>query len=134
MSQENVEVVRGVYRAWDDGDLDALLATCDPDVELLTSGSFPDLAAVYRGHAGMRTFWDSMRAPWESFRLDPERIVEGEACAVVAVHFRARGKGSGVTADLQQGHALRFNNRRLIIKVSTHRSFEEALEAVGLSE
>ena len=128
-----MELVRAAYRVWDDGDLDARLAMCDPEVELLTSGSFPDLAPVYRGHAGMRTFWDSLRAPWESFRLRPERIVVGEGCAVVAVRFRVRGMGSGVTTDLEQGHALRFNDRR-VTRVSTHRSFEEALEAAGMSE
>jgi hypothetical protein len=35
------------------------------------------------------------RVPWESFRLEPERIVEGEDRAVVAVRFRAQGKDSG---------------------------------------
>ena len=133
MSRENAEVVRAYYQAWADDDLDAWLAACDPNVELLTSGAFPDLAPVYRGHHGLRTFWDAMWAPWESFRVDSERIVEGEDCAVVAVRFRARGKGSGVTTDLRQGHALRFKNRR-VVKVSFRRSFEEALEAAGLSE
>ena len=133
MSQENVEAVRSVYSAWSDGDLDALLAVCDPGVELLTSGAFPDLAPVYRGHDGIRAFWQSMRVPWESFHLDPERMVEGEDCAVVAVRFRAQGKDSGVATELRQGHALRLKDGR-VLKASTHLSFDEALEAVGLSE
>ena len=54
MSEENVEIVRSVYSAWSDGDLDAFLAVCDARVELLTSGAFPDLAPVYRGHDGLR--------------------------------------------------------------------------------
>ena len=103
MSQENVEAVRLVYSAWSDGDLDALLAVCDPGVELLTSGAFPDLVPVYRGHDGIRAFWQSMRVPWESFHLDPERMVEGEDCAVVAVRFRAQGKDSGVATELRTG-------------------------------
>ena len=133
MSQEKMEIVRVGYSAWSDGDLDALLAVCDAGVELRTSGAFPDLAPVYRGHDGMRTFWQSIRLPWELFHLDPERIVEGEDCAAVAVHFRAQGKGSGVATELRQGHAVRLKDGRLF-KVSTHMSFDEALKAVGLSE
>ena len=133
MSQENVKTVRLVYSAWSDGDLDALLAVCDARVELVPSGAFPDLAPVYRGHDGMRAFWQAMRDPWESFHLDPERIVEGPDCAVVVVRFRAQGKGSGVATELRQGHALRLKDGRLF-KVSTHMSFDEALEAVGLTE
>ncbi len=131
MSQESK--IRAVYKAWSDGDLDALLETLDPEIELLTSGSFPDLAPVYRGYDGMRNFWDAIRIPWERFQLDVERIVEGQDCAAVAVHFRVRGKGSGVSTDLQQGHALWFRRGRAG-KVSTHQSFEQALRAVRLSE
>jgi hypothetical protein len=50
----------------------------------------------------------------------------------VAVRFRAQGEGSGVTAELRQGHALRLKDGR-VFKASTHMSFDEALEAVGLS-
>jgi ketosteroid isomerase-like protein len=134
MSEENVEVIRKIYAAWRDGDLRALLETSDPaEVELRTSGAFPDLAPVYRGHRGVSEFWEAMRAPWEWFHLDVTRIVEGEDCAAFVVTFRARGKDSGVITDLVQGHAMRFGDGRALM-VSTHRSFEEALEAVGLRE
>jgi hypothetical protein len=66
-------------------------------------------------------------------RLEVERIVESDELAAVAIRFRAQGKGSGVLTDLRQGHALRFEDGR-VVKVSAHASFEEALEAVGLSE
>ena len=131
MSQENV--IRAMYEAWCKNDLASLLETLDPQVELLTSGAFPDLEPTYRGHDGMRSFWDAMRAPWEWFQLHPERIVEEKDRAAVVVRFRARGQGSGVMTDLRQGHAAWFKNGR-IVKASTHTSFEQALEAVGLSE
>jgi len=133
MSQENVEIVRRMYAAWGARDLDALLEVTDPESEFRTSGSFPDLEPIYRGHQGMRSFWEAMLVPWESFRIDLERIVEGHDCAAVAIRFRARGKGSGVPTDLRQGHAIRFKNAR-IVKLSAHKSFESALEAAGLSE
>jgi hypothetical protein len=81
----------------------------------------------------MRSFWEAMLVPWTSFRLDVERIVEGDEGAAVAVHFRAQGKGSGALTDLRQGHALRFADGQ-VVKVSAHASFDEALEAAGLGE
>jgi len=133
MSEENVKVIRAGYAAWAKRDLDTWLETLHPEVEFQTSGLFPDLAPIYRGHRGMRSFWETMLAPWESFRLEVGRIVEGDECAAVALRFRARGKGSGVLTDLRQGHALRFADGR-IVKVSAHPSFEDALEAAGLRE
>src|SRR5215208_8349144 len=114
MSQENVEVIRAGYAAWAKRDLNAWLETLHPEVEFQTSGLFPDLAPIYRGHRGMRSFWESMLAPWESFRLDVERIVEDDECAAVAIRFRAQGRGSGVHTDLRQGHALRFEVARIV--------------------
>ena len=133
MSQENVEVIRAGYPAWGSRDLDSWLRTLHPTVEFQTSGAFPDLAPIYRGHQGMRSFWEAMLVPLESFRLDVERVVEGDECAAVALRFRARGKGSGALTDLRQGHALRFEDGR-VVKVSAHASFEQALEAAGLRE
>ena len=131
MSQENVELIHKVYAAWREDDLRALLQVSDPEVELRTSGAFPDLAAVYHGHRGLTEFWKAMREPWEWFHLDVTHIVEGEDCAAFVVTFRARGKDSGAITELVQGHAMRFEDGRALM-VSTHRSFEEALEAVGL--
>jgi ketosteroid isomerase-like protein len=128
-SQENA--IRAGYGALSAGDVDAWLETLDPEIELRTSGAFPDIAPIYRGYDGMRKFWDEIRAPWEWFHLDPERILEGEGCAAVAVRFRVRGAGSGVVTELNQGHALWLKDGRTV-RVSTHRSFEEALAAVGL--
>jgi len=133
MSRENVDVVRKVYAAWTEGNLDALLQVCDPEVELLTSGSFPDLAPSYRGHRGVEEFWEATRAPWDWFQPDVKRMVEGENCAAVAVTVRARGKDSGVNTDMEQNHAMRFRDGRAVM-VSFHASFEHALEAVGLRE
>ena len=125
------EVIRAGYRLLSDGDVDAWLETLDPAIELRTSGAFPDFAPSYRGYEGMRKFWDEIRTPWEWFHLDPERIVEGEDRAAVAVHFSVRGAGSGAVTELRQGHALWFKDGRTV-KVSTHASFEQALEALGL--
>ena len=133
MSEENVESVRALYAAWSDHDLDGVLEVYHPEVEFRTSGSFPDLEPRYRGHSGVRSFWDAMLAPWDSFQIDVERIVEGDACAAVAIRFRARGKVSGALTDLRQGHVLGFKDGR-VAKVSFHNSFEEALEATGLSQ
>jgi ketosteroid isomerase-like protein len=133
MSEENAEIVRALYAAWTDHDLDAALEACHPEVELRTSGAFPDLEPSYSGHSGVRLFWDATLAPWDSFHVDVERVVEGDECAAVAIRLRVRGKASGALTDQRQGHVLRFKEGR-VAKASLHRSFDEALEAAGLSE
>ena len=59
MSQENVEIVRRVYRAFNDRDLDAWVALHTEDVEWRLIGGFADmLGTEFIGHEGLRRFFD----------------------------------------------------------------------------
>jgi SnoaL-like domain len=65
MSEENVELVRQAYEAWNRGDLEWLLDHLDPDGEFRTEQRFPDTEAIYRGREGFTQFWNTFRDPWE---------------------------------------------------------------------
>jgi ketosteroid isomerase-like protein len=52
MSQENIEVVRSAFAAWNRGDLDAWLETFHPRAEWRTSGAFPGFKPAYYGDDG----------------------------------------------------------------------------------
>jgi ketosteroid isomerase-like protein len=54
MSQENVEVVRRTYAAFNDGDLETVLAIFDPDIEWNASDVFFDQPRTYRGRRTWR--------------------------------------------------------------------------------
>ncbi len=59
MSEENVELVRHAYEAWNRGDLEWLLNHTTPASEFRTAPLFPDAEALYQGQEGF-TFadWD----------------------------------------------------------------------------
>jgi hypothetical protein len=42
MSRENAEIVRAAFEAWMRGDLDAMLANADPDIEWYVLPDAPD--------------------------------------------------------------------------------------------
>jgi ketosteroid isomerase-like protein len=67
MSQEHVDVVRRNLAAWHDGDLDAWLATGHPEVEGISeiARRVEDLERVYRGHDGLRRYWDDWHSVWD---------------------------------------------------------------------
>jgi ketosteroid isomerase-like protein len=49
MSQENVEIVRRGYEAFNKGDLEGMVASFAPDFEYVASGAIPDADGIYRG-------------------------------------------------------------------------------------
>jgi uncharacterized protein len=61
--QENVEIVRRGYEAFNRGDIDGVVGLLAPDFEYVASGLVPGVGGVYRGAEGLRgfaeTFWAS---------------------------------------------------------------------------
>lgn len=125
----NSELLRAGYEAWNRDDCDAWLALLDPDVEISTSGLFPDLALFYRGHRRAAKFWRQLREPWEVFSIDIEGMDEEDDCVTAAIRFRAQGVDSGVEVDMQFGHAIRVRDG-VATDFVTRRTPEEALEAL----
>jgi ketosteroid isomerase-like protein len=127
--EKNSELLLAGYEAWNQGDCDAWLELLHPEVEIHTSGVFPDFAPVYRGHEPAARFWRQLREPFESFRIDVEQVEEATDGAVAAIRFRARGVDSGVDVDMRFGMAMRVQDG-LAIQLVNRRTVEEARQAL----
>jgi len=90
---EPIDVVRRMFKAVEDRDLEGLLSCYDQKVEINEAGSLP-YGGVYRGQDGAREHSARFRGAWGAFqgpdqrRLDPV-FLEGEG-GRVAVLFRHR--------------------------------------------
>jgi ketosteroid isomerase-like protein len=107
VTSTNTELLLTAYQAWNRDDCNAWLELLDPEIEIHTSGVFPDLAPVYRGHERARKFWHQMREPWENFRIDVEDIEEAGDVVAAGIRFRATGVDSGVDVDMRFGNGIR---------------------------
>jgi ketosteroid isomerase-like protein len=125
-------VVRAAYAAWNRGDLDAVLESMHPDIEVTQDSRIPG-AITAAGKSAARAWLESFDETWEHFELALEEIVEaGEAVAVVAL-ISARGKASGVSVEQRVGHVLTMRDGQTI-RWQSYMTPEEALEAVGLPD
>jgi ketosteroid isomerase-like protein len=132
MSQEDLELARAGYEAWSRGDLEAMLTTLDKDVEFWSSGLFPGLEPVYRGHEGMRKYWEDFRGPWKSLRIAISHFHQRGDQIVALGRFEAVGR-DGLTVHREAANVLTLRNG-LAIRITAHSSWKAALEAAGLSE
>lgn len=130
MSRENVERVQRGYSAWNLGDMDAMLALMGPDFEYLTSGLFPGIAAVYRGHQGWRDFWRDFRETWEMLRIELDEARDAGEEVVTLFTFHARGR-DGLEVRRQFGNVWTFRDG-LVVRIQAYADWSEALEAAGL--
>src|SRR5437867_3879562 len=70
MSQENVEVVRASFEAWNAGDMDAFRELYDPGVILRTVEGWPEPGPYVGREAVMRLF-EQNRVTWDANAVEP---------------------------------------------------------------
>jgi ketosteroid isomerase-like protein len=131
MSHENVDVVRSTFEAFQRRDLDAFLGCFDSDVEYRSL--VLEVEGTYRGHEGMRRWWDSLLAVFPDW--NPQVVASRDLgrCVVSRVRAEGRGTGSGISHDRDIWHGAEIREGRLWWS-AFFRTEDEALEAVGLRE
>jgi ketosteroid isomerase-like protein len=130
MSQENVEVVRRSFEAFNRGDYREALACFDAEVEYdLTH--FPD-GRVYHGHAGVREAFRTWLGTWEDYRQEQDEVIDAGDEVVVAVRESGSGKGSGARLE-RPTFGVWTIERGKVTRIRFYASREEALDAVGLA-
>ena len=131
MSQENVEVVRGLYEAWNRSGGVFRLEYVDPGIEVEFVGGIFD--GSYRGRAGLLKALESFWGPFEETRIEVEDCFPTGDDVVVTVRYYGRGKTSGVETDLRGWHVWTLRDRK-VVRWRVLGTRREALEAVGLRE
>ncbi len=101
MSEKNVEVVRTVFKAWDERDPESALALIHPDVEVDMTGAKASRLDIGsdRGHAGLARVISAFTSAWEGLRWEPEVFIDAGDIVIVWLRAFARGRESGVPVD-----------------------------------
>jgi ketosteroid isomerase-like protein len=131
LSEGNVELVRRVYRAVNDDDLPTFLALMHPEVELTTSGVYPDFHADYRGHTGAVDYWKAAREVWEAFSIEIGRCEPVGDHVVALVHQQVKGR-NGIIVEHDWGHLFSFADGR-IRQVRAYATWQAAVDAAAIS-
>jgi ketosteroid isomerase-like protein len=131
MSQENAELramADAAYGALNSGDLDSFLALIAEDVEF-TSLVAESEGTTFRGHEGVRAWWETVRGAFQDPRWEVLEI-QGSGDRGVT-KLRLQGTLAGVELAQTMWQAAKLRDGKLIWW-AFFRSEPEALEAVGL--
>jgi ketosteroid isomerase-like protein len=131
MSQENVEVVRAAYDAYNARDMDALRELYDPDAIIVRGlDGWPEPGPFVGREDVMRAF-ETLRGAWDSDTLENVRLIDAGDRVVGRQTWRGIGRGPELNMDQTVIITLR---KRKIFLMEYFWDHAEALEAVGLSE
>jgi ketosteroid isomerase-like protein len=131
MSQENVEIVRAVFEAYNAADMDAVRELYDPDIIVRTVKDWPEPGPYVGREAAMR-FHEQLRDTWDADTLVPtsDFIDAGDR---VVVRYIWRGAGHGPDLNMEVTLVFTMRNGR-VFNIEFFWDHAEALEAAGLSE
>jgi ketosteroid isomerase-like protein len=136
MSQENVEIVRAAFAAWNARPREPDFSVFDPNIVYHPRADEPDPSP----HVGRDAYEQLIRGFVESFvevTFDVQELIDAGDCVIVStvLHAVPHGQGSASGAGVSDTYVFVYKLRDgLVVKGWEYRTKQEALEAVGLSE
>jgi ketosteroid isomerase-like protein len=130
MSEENVQLARRAYEAFNRRDLDAFLVSVDEQVEM--ESRLVAIEGGYHGHQGIRRWWEDFLGAFPDYEIELEEIRDlGD---VTLSHFKGWGHSEGGIPLIDPvWQPMRWRSGKVVwIRVCLTES--EALEAAGLAE
>jgi ketosteroid isomerase-like protein len=133
MSQENVELLHHAFDAFNRRDLDAFLALCNPDLEFISYWMQVEGGGAYRGHDGVRDWWERLLDVYPDFTGEIEEVRDLGDRTIARVRVHAHGIGSDMPMGQTMWHVCEYRHGK-VIGWRFVNSEAEAFEAAGLRE
>jgi ketosteroid isomerase-like protein len=126
----HTELAERAYRAWNEDDLEAMIALCHPEAEFTPSGVFPGLDSVYRGEEAIRRWWDTFHEPWSEIKVIPERMAERPGGVDVLIRFEGVGR-DGIETKMSFINKIEVRDG-LLYSLVGQPAADEAIRELGL--
>jgi ketosteroid isomerase-like protein len=126
MPSQNLEVVRSIYRAWEEGR--SARDFIDARVEYVNPAY-----AVEPGTRTGRSSFARIRDAYDDVKVRPTRFVDAGDDVVVLATITGKSRGAGVPIEREHGYVWTIRDGHAVRFCWFH-SHAEALDAVGRSE
>ena len=131
ISEQNVEIIRAAIDAINRGDWEAVLKDADPDFEFDLSRAVGPVQGVFKLDQ-TRGLLEEFFGMWEAVRWEIDELREvGDHVAASTTNYLRGRDGIEVTARTPWVWTFRDGS---IVRQCVYQEWQEALEAVGLSE
>ena len=131
MSQENVEIVRATFEAWNAGDMSALRESCDPAIVVRFAEGWRVGSEPAMGRDAYMRWCEQLRETWDAQNIEPLSFSDGGDRVVVRLIWHGAGHGPDLNLEVSSVNTLREGKVILLEYFWDH---AEALETVGLLE
>jgi len=131
MAREDVEVVRQALDAYNSGDIARILALTHPDFEAVIPAELSAEPDVYRGHDGIRRYFESFRDAMDEIVFEVERYTDAGTAVLVEMRLTARGRLTSIAVEQRNVGVWTVRDGR-VIGVRAYAELADARRALGL--
>ncbi len=128
MAHENLKIVKDGFEAFNADGVDGILPFIHPDFEATTPPELASEPDTYRGHDGVRRWFDSFYEVMDEIRWEPHGFHEVGDRVVADFTLKARGKTTGLEFGQHAFQVWEFRDGKAI-GVDLYPTLDEALEA-----
>lgn len=133
MAQANIENLRQAYEAFNSGDISRILAFAHPDFEAVVPAELSTEPDTYRGHEGIRCYFQSFEDAMDEIRFQPEQFWDAGQSVVALVRLTAKGRQTGIPVEQRFAQVWSVRGGKGVA-LHTYASLSQALAAAGLEE
>jgi ketosteroid isomerase-like protein len=110
-----VDAVRRSYEAFERGDMEAVVADMDEEIEWHQAQGLPH-GGTYRGLDAVRkAIFDPLDDEWwDDFRADPSEFIDAGDHVVVLGRYTGRAKATGRSLDVPFAHVWTFRDEKAV--------------------
>lgn len=126
-----VEVVRIAFDSLARGGVEAMLPYVHERFEMSTPVEFASEPDTYRGHDGVRRWFDSFYEAMDEVALEPIRMQPVDTRVAVEVRIVARGRSTNLEV-VQEAAALCTVEDGKVLRIDFAATWDDALSAVPL--
>jgi ketosteroid isomerase-like protein len=131
MIEDKIELVKQGFAALDEGGPEALLEMVDPDFEVTTPPNLATEPNTYRGHDGVRRWFDEFYEVMEQIRFRGHDFEARGEKVFVDFSLLATGRSTGIEAE-QRAFMVWTIPADKAVRLELFAEREDALAAAGL--
>lgn len=130
MSATDLEIVKKIYAALNQGDVPGVLKFFDPQVLRVEFEDLPT-GGTYRGLSEVSAHFLQARSTWAEGACTPERLISEGNKVVVLVHVRVRLKDKTEWIEGRVADGFAFENGK-VIEMRSYLKAEDAFAWAGI--
>jgi len=110
------EIVESAYEAFERGDLDAVVACFDAEIEWQQAQGLPHGGTYHGVDAVRRSIFEPLDAEWwDEFSAAPDEFLDAGDDVVVLGRYRGIAKGTGRRLDVPFVHVWRLRDGKAVL-------------------